>query len=91
MSNANREREIQRIEDAIRSAAKSHFEEGSRVDVHINHESGEPRVSVNGRHLTKDEIGELVGWVAAQRATEVIIQKIREAENGTSEDHPDES
>src|SRR5262249_40801097 len=42
--------------------------------------SGEPSVIVNNAPLEKDEIGDLLGRIAAQTAKQVIIQKIREAE-----------
>jgi hypothetical protein len=80
MSNADRQREMQRIAEAILSAAKSHFGEASQVDVHIDPETGEPSTTVNGRSLTKDEIGEMMGRVAARTAKRVIVQKLREIE-----------
>jgi hypothetical protein len=91
MSDANREREIQRITQAILAAAKSHFGEGSHVDVHINRESGDPTVSVDGQSLTKDEIGSLLGRTAARAAKRVIIQKIREIERGMPENSSGDS
>jgi N utilization substance protein A len=91
MSDANREREIQRIAQEIISAARTHFGEGSQVDVQIDRESGDPRVSVNGQSLTKDEIGALLGQIAARNARQVIIQKIREIERGIPAIPPDES
>jgi transcription termination/antitermination protein NusA len=91
MSDANREREIERISQAILSAAKSHFGHASQVDVHIDHESVRPSVSVNGQPLTHDEIGDLLGRVAARSAKPVIIQKILEAEREASENRRDDS
>jgi transcription termination/antitermination protein NusA len=91
MSDANREREIQRIEQAIISAAKTHFGEGSQVDVHVDRESGDPIVSVNGQSLKKDEIGDLLGRIAARTAKQMIIQTIREAERGATENRSHES
>jgi N utilization substance protein A len=91
MSDANRERELERISQAILSAAKSHFGGASQVDVYIDHESFRPSVSVNGQPLMNDEIGDLLGRVAARTAKPVIVQKIREAERGASENRPDDS
>jgi transcription termination/antitermination protein NusA len=91
MCDANRKREIQRIAQAIISAAKTHFGEGSQVDVHIDRESGDPSVSVNGQSLKKNYIGDLLGRIFARAAKQVIIQKIREVEHGTPENRSDES
>jgi len=68
------------IEQAILSAGHKHFGEESDVVVHIDRDSGEPSVQVDGAPLQPDEIGDLLGRIAAQTAKQVIIQKIREAE-----------
>jgi N utilization substance protein A len=68
------------IEQAILSAARKHFGEESDVVVDIDRESGEPSVKVNQNDLESDEIGDLLGRIAAQTAKQVMIQKIREAE-----------
>ncbi len=68
------------IEQAILSAARKHFGEESEVLVDINRESGEPSVKVNQNDLESEEIGDLLGRIAAQTAKQVMIQKIREAE-----------
>jgi transcription termination/antitermination protein NusA len=78
--NIDKEIVFEGIEQAILSAAKKHFGEESPIEVHIDRETGEPSVSVDGQSLAKDEIGDLLGRIAAQTAKQVIIQKIREAE-----------
>ena len=78
--NIDKEIVFEGIEQAIVSAARKHFGEESLIDVHIDRENGEPAASVDGTALQKDEIGDLLGRIAAQTAKQVIIQKIREAE-----------
>ncbi len=78
--NIDKEIVFEGIEQAIVSAARKHFGEESQIDVHIDRDNGEPAASVNGESLEKDEIGDLLGRIAAQTAKQVIIQKIREAE-----------
>jgi N utilization substance protein A len=78
--NIDKEIVFEGIEQAIISAARKHFGEESPLEVHIDRESGEPSVIVNNAPLEKDEIGDLLGRIAAQTAKQVIIQKIREAE-----------
>ena len=78
--NIDKEIVFEGIEQAIISAARKHFGEESPLEVQIDRESGEPSVTVNGTPLEKDEIGDLLGRIAAQTAKQVIIQKIREAE-----------
>ena len=78
--NIDKEIVFEGIEQAIVSAARKHFGEESQIDVHIDRDNGEPAASVNGQSLEKDEIGDLLGRIAAQTAKQVIIQKIREAE-----------
>ncbi|HEX4071229.1 MAG TPA: transcription termination factor NusA, partial [Planctomycetaceae bacterium] len=78
--NIDKEIVFEGIEQAIVSAARKHFGEESQIDVHIDRDSGEPAAAVNGQSLEKDEIGDLLGRIAAQTAKQVIIQKIREAE-----------
>ncbi len=68
------------IEQAILSAAKRHYGEDRDVAININRTSGEPSVSLDGSPLPKDELGDLLGRIAAQTAKQVMIQKIREAE-----------
>lgn len=68
------------IEQAIISAARKHFGEESEIVVDIDRESGNPSVNVDGNDLEPDEIGDLLGRIAAQTAKQVMIQKIREAE-----------
>jgi transcription termination/antitermination protein NusA len=78
--NIDKEIVFEGIEQAIVSAARKHFGEESKIDVHIDRDSGEPAAAVDGQSLEKDEIGDLLGRIAAQTAKQVIIQKIREAE-----------
>jgi N utilization substance protein A len=68
------------IEQAIMSAARKHFGDEAEIDVHINREDGEVSAMVEGDALNSNEIGELLGRIAAQTAKQVMIQKIREAE-----------
>ena len=68
------------IELSIVSAARKIFGEESEVIASIDRDTGEPSASVDGDELNADEIGELLGRIAAQTAKQVMIQKIREAE-----------
>lgn len=73
------------IEQAILSAARKHFGEEKDgeerpIEVSIDREKGDASVSVDGEYLEADEIGDLLGRIAAQTAKQVMIQKIREAE-----------
>ena len=73
------------IEQAILSAARKHFGEerdGEEliIKVAIDRDRGDASVSVAGEFLEADEIGDLLGRIAAQTAKQVMIQKIREAE-----------
>ncbi|MCH8829073.1 MAG: transcription termination factor NusA [Planctomycetes bacterium] len=68
------------IEQAIISAARKHFGEESEIAVSIDRETGHPSVNVDETELDTNEIGDLLGRIAAQTAKQVMIQKIREAE-----------
>ena len=68
------------IELAIQSATRKHFGEEAEITVRIDRDDGQPSVVVNGDALEPDEIGDLMGRIAAQTAKQVMIQKIREAE-----------
>lgn len=68
------------IEQAILSAARKHFGEEAEIVVDIDRSNGEPSVSSDGEALESEEIGDLLGRIAAQTAKQVMIQKIREAE-----------
>ena len=68
------------IEQAILSAARKHFGEEAEISVSIERETGQPTAVVDGTELEPDEIGDLLGRIAAQTAKQVMIQKIREAE-----------
>ncbi len=78
----NIEKEIvfEGIEQAILSAAKKHFGEDVEIVVDIDRESGNPAVKCDENDLESEEIGDLMGRIAAQTAKQVMIQKIREAE-----------
>ena len=68
------------IEQAILSAARKHFGDEAEIEVRINREDGEVSASIDGDPLNSNEIGDLLGRIAAQTAKQVMIQKIREAE-----------
>ncbi|MCH7686703.1 MAG: transcription termination factor NusA [Planctomycetes bacterium] len=68
------------ITQAILSAARKHFGEESEIEIQIDRDSGHPSVRCDGVDLETDEIGDLLGRIAAQTAKQVMIQKIREAE-----------
>ncbi|RMG38530.1 MAG: transcription termination factor NusA [Planctomycetota bacterium] len=68
------------IEDAIFSAARKHFGEDHEISVHIDRETGDPTVTLDGEVLEPDVLGDILGRIAAQTARQVMIQKIREAE-----------
>lgn len=84
--NIDKEIVFEGIEQAIISAARKHFGEESEITVDIDRESGEPSAQVNGTDLQPDEIGDLLGRIAAQTAKQVMIQKIREAERDAQYD-----
>jgi N utilization substance protein A len=78
--NIDKEIVFEGIEQAILSAARKHFGEENEIKVDVDRETGEPSVRCDGEDLLPDEIGELLGRIAAQTAKQVMIQKIREAE-----------
>lgn len=78
--NIDKEIVFEGIEQAIASAARKHFGEESEIAVSIDRTTGEPSATVDGTALESDEIGDLLGRIAAQTAKQVMIQKIREAE-----------
>lgn len=78
--NVDKEIVFEGIEQAILSAARKHFGEEAVIEVSIDRESGDAAVTVAGEPLKPDEIGDLLGRIAAQTAKQVMIQKIREAE-----------
>ncbi|MBA3314039.1 MAG: transcription termination factor NusA [Planctomycetota bacterium] len=78
--NVDKEIVFEGIEQAILSAARKHFGEEAVIEVSIDRQSGDAAVSVAGDALKPDEIGDLLGRIAAQTAKQVMIQKIREAE-----------
>lgn len=68
------------IEAAIHSAARKHYGEEREVTVNIDRKDGEVSATIDGNPLDSDELGHLLGRIAAQTAKQVMIQKIREAE-----------
>jgi hypothetical protein len=73
------------LEQAIRTEAQSEFGVERQIDVHVDRETREPSISVDGRAIPKEKIGELIGRVAAAKAREVIIQKIGEIDQKLGE------
>ncbi len=65
------------IEAALVSAAKGYYGEEDEIDFKIDRKSGVVTGSHNGEALVAEET---IGRIGAQRAKQVIIQKIREAE-----------
>ncbi|MBW3596572.1 MAG: transcription termination factor NusA [Planctomycetes bacterium] len=65
------------IEAALVSAAKGYYGEEDDIDFQIDRESGVVTGHRNGEPLDAEET---IGRIGAQRAKQVIIQKIREAE-----------
>jgi len=68
------------IEAAIHSAARKHYGEEREIVVRIDRQNGEVSASIDENRLDSDELGHLLGRIAAQTAKQVMIQKIREAE-----------
>lgn len=68
------------IEQAILSAARKHFGEEAGIEIRIDRNSGDVSASIDQDPLDAEEIGDLLGRIAAQTAKQVMIQKIREAE-----------
>lgn len=81
--NIPKEHVFEGIEQAILSAARKHFGEDNKIEVHIDRVTGQPQVINNGVPVRADELGDLLGRISAQTARQVIIQKIREAERDT--------
>jgi transcription termination/antitermination protein NusA len=68
------------IEAAILSAARKHYGEERDILVRIDRATGEVSAMLDGSELPPEELGDLLGRIAAQTAKQVMIQKIREAE-----------
>jgi len=68
------------IEAAILSAARKHYGEEREVEIRIDRKTGDVTALLDGSQLPPDELGDLLGRIAAQTAKQVMIQKIREAE-----------
>lgn len=71
------------IEAAVVSAAQKHYGEEAEIDVDIDRGTGDISAKVDSNLLDADELGDLLGRIAAQTAKQVMIQKIREAERDT--------
>jgi N utilization substance protein A len=68
------------IEAAILSAARKHYGEDREIVIEIDRGTGDVSATLDGKALPKEELGDLLGRIAAQTAKQVMIQKIREAE-----------
>jgi N utilization substance protein A len=68
------------IEAAILSAARKHYGEEREIVITIDRTSGDVSATLEGAALPPEELGDLLGRIAAQTAKQVMIQKIREAE-----------
>ncbi|WP_437229837.1 transcription termination factor NusA [Planctomicrobium sp. SH661] len=68
------------IEAAILSAARKHYGEESEIVINIHRTTGDVSATLDGSELPPEELGDLLGRIAAQTAKQVMIQKIREAE-----------
>ncbi len=68
------------IEQAILSAARKHFGEEADIEIKIDRDTGDVTAAIEQDPLDAEEIGDLLGRIAAQTAKQVMIQKIREAE-----------
>ena len=66
---------FQAIEDALATAIRRQQGEEKAIEVTIDRESGQMRVTVDGEALDPDTIGR----IGAQMAKQVMIQRIREA------------
>ncbi len=75
--NIDKEIVFQAIEAALVSAAMGYFGEDAQIEFVIDRENGEIAGTHDGEAI---DAAELIGRVGAQRAKQVIIQKIREAE-----------
>ena len=67
------------IEAALVTAARKHFGEESKLDIRIDHKTGEMFGTCDDMELTQEEFY-AGGRIDAQTVKQVIIQKIREAE-----------
>lgn len=76
--NIDKEIVFRGIELALSSAARKHYglSDTSQVDIKIGRTDGEITAVIDGRKVEPEELGR----IAAQTAKQVIIQKIREAE-----------
>lgn len=88
--NIDKEIVFEGIEQAILSAARKHYGEDETFDISIDRESGETSLTIGEKLLDSDELGDLLGRIAAQTAKQVMIQKIREAERDALYDEYDD-
>ena len=65
--NIDKEIVFEGIEQAILSAARKHYGEEEEFEIHIDRESGETSLKINGKLLDSDELGDLLGRIAAQK------------------------
>ncbi len=70
------------MEQAVVSAIKKQVGEASQIEFAINRETGNPTLTVNGQHVSRDEIGVLLGRAAAQTASEVIREQLQAIKEG---------
>ncbi len=70
------------IEQAVVSAIKKQIGEASQIEFAINRETGNPTLTVNGQHVSRDEIGVLLGRAAAQTASQVIREQMQAIKEG---------
>lgn len=78
--NIDKEIVFEGIEQAILSAARKHYGEDETFEISIDRDSGETSLTIGEKLLDSEELGDLLGRIAAQTAKQVMIQKIREAE-----------
>ncbi len=88
--NIDKEIVFEGIEQAILSAARKHYGEEEEFEIDIDRDSGETSLKINDKLLDSNELGDLLGRIAAQTAKQVMIQKIREAERDSLFDEYEE-
>ena len=76
--NIDKEAVLVDLEQAMISAIRKAFGQAEEVDVQIDRLSGDITATMNGAPIEMRDLGR----IAAQTATQVMIQKIREAERG---------
>jgi hypothetical protein len=81
---ADKEFVFEAMEQVILSAARKYYGEDVRIEVDVDRSTGNPVVKKNGQNIDVDALGELLGSVSAQSAKQVMIQKIRQAEEANA-------